>query len=173
MSKTGWKRRWARIVVVLLIVNSSFLLAAQAEWSAETQSRMTYTDDVFQFSASRRQKFNEDPSQPTVVPTEKRSDVVWDPSLKLIRSSSNSLGHAQLSIKAPGFLYTANPVFNHGDYRLQLKQGLSHQGAAEFRYVLSSAAVVTLGVQRTQRSSTNEARSFQDTQLWIGGQYRF
>lgn len=298
---------------------------------------MTYTDDVFQFSASRRQKFSEDPSQPTVVPREKKSDVVWDPSLELIRSSSNSLGHAQLSVKAHGFLYTANPIFNHGDYRVQLKQGLSsdtallvryryvpnlflgpnferrtgnrlieaervtshtsrveleqklderwivtlvvrggmrlyndafaerdtrfwtvgphasyaifdrvttslgylfergyadgagdvrfnddvsyrqhvvsagidteftevlalhlmylyrrkdftswlvgdthlnrhddtHQGVAECRYVVSSTAVVTLGVQRTQRSSTNEARSFQDTQLWIGGQYRF
>src|ERR687889_1580687 len=78
--------------------------AARSEWSAVTESRMTYTDDVFQFSASRRQKISEDPSQPTVVPVDKKADVVWDPSLELIRSSTSSLGPTQVSLKAHGFL---------------------------------------------------------------------
>jgi hypothetical protein len=100
-----------------------------------TQSRMTYTDDVLQFSASRRQKFSEDPSQPTGVPVDKRADVVWDPSLEVVRSSSSSsLGPTEVSMKAHGFLYTANPIFNHGDYRLQLKQGLSPDTAVMVRY---------------------------------------
>lgn len=336
---TGWRKRCAATTLIISSLGflPGLLLPARAEWSAVTQSRMTYTDDVFQFSAARRQKFSEDPSQPTVVPAEKKSDVVWDPSLELIRSSENSLGPTQVSVKAHGFLYTANPIFDHADYRLQLKQGLSsdtalllryryvpnlflgpnverrtglgliedervtshtsrielekklgdrwiltlvtrgglrlyndafaerdtkfwtvgphvsyvvsdrvtaslgylfergyadgagdtrynddvsyrqhvvsadvdtrltealslhllylyrrkdftsdlvgdthlnrhddtHQGAAELRYFVSSAASVTLGFQRTQRSSTNESRTFQETQTWIGGQYRF
>ncbi len=95
---------------------------------------MTYTDDVFQFSSSRRSKFSEDPSQPTVVPTEKKSDVVWDPSLELVHSSTSTLGPTQISAKAHGLLYTSNPVFNHGDYRLQIKQGLSSDTAVLVRY---------------------------------------
>ncbi len=95
---------------------------------------MTYTDDVFQLSASRRQRFSEDPSQPTVVPAEKKSDVVWDPSLELVHSSTSTLGPTQFSAKAHGFLYTTNPVFNHGDYRLQVKQGLSQDTAVLVRY---------------------------------------
>lgn len=325
------------IVVLSLLGSLASVFPAQADWSVITQSRMTYTDDVFQFSASRRQKFSEDPSQPTVVPVERKSDFVWDPSVELIRASTNALGSNELSVKAHGFLYTANPIFNHGDYRLQMKQRLSeetailvryrnvpnlflgpnierrtgnqlaeeervtshtarveverklgdrwlltlvtrgglrfyndafaerdtrfwtvgphasyqvidhvtaglgylfergyadgagdarfnddvsyrqhvvsatvdtafgrvlslqllylyrrkdftseligdthrnrhddaHQGAAEFRYLWTAAVTLTLGVQRTQRTSTNETRSFQDTQVWIGGQYRF
>jgi hypothetical protein len=133
---TGLQRRRAAVWALLAVwIPPSFLPAsAGAEWSATAESRMTYTDDVFQFSASRRQKFSEDPSQPTVVPTEKVSDIVWDPSLELVHSSSSSLGPTQISAKAHGFLYTANPVFNHGDYRLQVKQGLSPDTAVLVRY---------------------------------------
>lgn len=325
------------IVALALLGSLPGAFPAQADWSVITQSRMTYTDDVFQFSASRRQKFSEDPSQPTVVPTERKSDVVWDPSVEVMRASTNALGVNELSVKLHGFLYTANPVFNHGDYRLQMRQrfgdetavllryryvpnlflgpnverrtglrlleeervtshtarmelerqvgdrwllswitrgGLrfyneafaerdtrfwtvgphvsyritdrvtarlgylfergyadgagdprfnddvsyrqhvvsatadtqfgdvlllhllylyrrkdftseligdthlnrhddTHQGVAEFRYLWTAATTVTLGLQRTQRTSTNQARSFQEMQMWIGGQYRF
>lgn len=51
---------------------------------------MTYTDDVFQFSTTRRQQFSEDPSLPTSVSSEKKSDIVRDPSLELIRSSTSA-----------------------------------------------------------------------------------
>ena len=323
--------------VIVLLLLLGLPPRARAEWSAIAESRMTYTDDVAQFSASRRQKFNEDPSQPTVVPTEKQADLVWDPSLELVRSSTSSFGATEVSAKAHGFFYTDNPLFNHADYRLQVKQGLSpdtavlvryryvpnmllgpnferrtgtrliedervtshtgrveveqkigpkwvvnligrgglrlyneafaerdttfwtvgpqvsyvlsdrvtaslgylfergyadgagdtrfnddvsyrqhimsagldagfteqlslhllylyrrkdftseligdthlnrhddtHQGAAEMRYRVSQAAMLTLGFQRTQRNSTNETRSFQDTQVSIGGRYRF
>lgn len=85
------------------------------------ESKVSYTDDVTNFSAARRLKFSEDPSQPTGLPRQ-LSDVVWDPSLDVIRSSSSTLGPNELSINAHGFIYTNNPIFNHGDYRLQFKQ---------------------------------------------------
>ncbi len=121
---------------------------------------MTYTDDVFQFSASRRQKFSEDPSQPTVVPTEKKADVVWDPSLEVVRTSANALGINQISAKAHGFIYTDNPVFNHADYRLQMKQGLSPDTTVlvRYRYVPN----MFLGPNFERRTGT---RSIQDERV--------
>src|SRR5215203_181127 len=97
---------WRTLVIGFFFSASPWCPAVlHAEWSAMTQSRMTYTDDVLQFSASRRQKFSEDPSQPTGVPVDKRADVVWDPSLEVVRSSSSSsLGPTEVSMKAHGFL---------------------------------------------------------------------
>ena len=106
---------------------------ASAEWSAVAESKVSYTDDVTNFSAARRLKFSEDPSQPTGLPTQ-LSDVIWDPSLEVIRSSSSTLGPNELSLKAHGFIFTNNPIFNHGDYRLQFKQGLSPDTSLLLRY---------------------------------------
>ena len=132
------RKRWRILLVGFVLSASPWGPAAlRAEWSTIAESRMTYTDDVFQFSASRRQRFSEDPSQPSVVPVEKSADVVWDPSLELVRSSPTSAGPTEISVTAHGFLYTSNPVFNHGDYRLQLKQALSPDTVvmARYRYV--------------------------------------
>lgn len=105
---------------------------AGGDWSAVAESRVTYTDNVFAFSAARRQRLSEDPSQPTVVGPEKKADVVWDPSLEVIRASSSRA--TVLSFKAHGFLYTDNPVFNHGDYRLQVRQTVTPRTTVLLRY---------------------------------------
>ncbi|MDE3040695.1 MAG: hypothetical protein KGJ82_08980 [Nitrospirota bacterium] len=110
-----------------------FPRSATAEWSAIAEGKVSYTDDVTNFSAARRLQFNEDPSQPTGIPTQ-LSDVIWDPSLEVIRPSSSTLGPNELSIKAQGFIFTNNPIFNHGDYRLQFKQGLSPDTSLLLRY---------------------------------------
>jgi hypothetical protein len=107
--------------------------SVMAEWFAIAEGKVSYTDDVTNFSASRRLKFSEDPSQPTGLPTQ-LSDVIWDPSLEVIRSSSPTVGPNEISIKAQGFIYTNNPSFNHGDYRVQFKQGLSADTSVLFRY---------------------------------------
>lgn len=107
--------------------------SVMAQWSALAEGKVSYTDDVTNFSAARRLKFSEDPSQPTGLPTQ-LSDVIWDPSLEVIRSSSSTLGPNELSLKAQGFIYTNNPIFNHGDYRLQFKQALSADTSLLLRY---------------------------------------
>jgi opacity protein-like surface antigen len=116
-----------------LLVLVCFPRNVMAEWSAVAESKVSYTDDVTNFSAARRLKFSEDPSQPTGIPTQ-LSDVIWDPSLEVIRTSSSPLGPNELSIKAAGFIFTNNPIFNHGDYRLQYKQGLSPDTSLLLRY---------------------------------------
>lgn len=116
-----------------LLVLVCFPRSVMAEWSAIAGSKISYTDNVTNFSAARRLKFSEDPSQPTGPPTQ-LSDVIWNPSLEVIRSFSPTLGPNELSIKAQGFIFTNNPIFNHGDYRLQFKQGLSSDTSLLFRY---------------------------------------
>jgi len=82
-----------------LVVLVCFPRSVMAEWSAMTGSKVSYTDDVTNFSAARRLKLSQDPSQPTGLPTQ-LSDVFWDPSLEVIRSFSSMLGPNELFIKA-------------------------------------------------------------------------
>jgi len=122
-------------VVVLALL--SLLLPAPvvaADWSAIAESKAVYTNDVFQFSSARRLALSEDPSQPTVVPVSKPQDVVWEPSIEAIRSSTSSLGPTELAFKAHGSLYTDHSIFNHGNYRLQLIQKLSPDTSVLLRY---------------------------------------
>ena len=114
-----------------------FLLSAapsNAEWSATTAAKMLFTDNVYELSASRRLALSEDPSQPVRVSLDKPSDVVWQPTIDLRRASSTRAGLTELSFKADGFLYTNNPLFNHGDYRLQVRQQASPDTWVLFRY---------------------------------------
>ncbi len=108
--------------------------AARAEWSAIAQAKTIYTDNVFELSAARRLALSEDPSQPVIVPTDRPSDFVWTPSIDIRRKSSSSIGSTELSFKAHGYLYTNNPVFNHGDYRLQLHQQIAPETFVLLRY---------------------------------------
>ena len=48
-----------------------------------------------------------------------------------------------------------------------------HQGTVEVKYKLSPAARLSLGFQRTQRTSSSELRSFFNTNLSLGLQYQF
>jgi hypothetical protein len=48
-----------------------------------------------------------------------------------------------------------------------------HQGTVEVHYEVSSAARVTLGYQRTQRSSDVASRAFFNDNASLGVQYRF
>jgi opacity protein-like surface antigen len=105
-----------------------------ADWSAVGEQKVLYTDDVFQLSSARRLALAEDPSQPTIVPVDKPSDVVWEPSLEVTRSSASRLGKTELSVKAHGFIFTDHAIFNHGNYRLQLKQALSPGTSLLLRY---------------------------------------
>lgn len=108
---------------------------AIAEWSAVAETKVLYTDNVFELSSSRRLALAEDPSQPAIVSVKKAGDVVWEPSIDLRhRSRPTNLGETEFSVKAAGFVFTDNPIFNHGNYRIQLKQGLDADTSILIRY---------------------------------------
>lgn len=122
--------RWPVLLLVLLAPAP----ASAADWSAIAESKVFYTNDVFVFSAARRLAVHEDPTQPTKVEISKPQDAVWEPSLEVARQSS--LGHlpTEVSFKGQGFIYTNNPIFNHGTYRFQVKQALAPDTTLFLRY---------------------------------------
>ncbi|HSF66703.1 MAG TPA: hypothetical protein VLA67_04650 [Nitrospiraceae bacterium] len=107
---------------------------ARAEWSAIAQQAVSYTTDAFQFSSARRLAISEDPSLPSAVGLGDPEDVIWEPSLEVIRSGTVGMGRNELSVKAHGFIYTDKPIFNHGDYRIQDRQWLNKDTSILLRY---------------------------------------
>lgn len=107
---------------------------AQAEWSAVAEQKTSYTTDAFQFSSARRLRLTEDPSQPTVVSTEKPADVIWEPALEVIQSTPMAQGKNELSVKAQGAIFTNNPIFNHADYRIQDRFSIGRDTRVLVRY---------------------------------------
>lgn len=127
----------AYAIVLICVVLHSLLLCTDllaAEWSAIANAKTIITDNVFELSASRRLAYSEDPSQPVRVSVGQPSDVVWEPSLDVRRTSTSALGDSEISLKGDGFLYTNNPIFNHGDYRLQLRQQVASNTWVLLRY---------------------------------------
>lgn len=133
---------WVRASLILR--GLSFLLfnvqlfapcEAMADWSAIAETKVLYTDNVFEHSSARRLTVSEDPSQPAIVSVKKPSDVVWEPFLDVRHTSSpTNLGSTEASFKAQGFIFTDNPIFNHGNYRIQLKQALDPETSLLLRY---------------------------------------
>ncbi|MDF0642939.1 MAG: hypothetical protein P0111_02815 [Nitrospira sp.] len=121
---------WVGLVAVAFCYSD----LSAAEWSAVTEARVLFTDNVFELSAARRLALSEDPSQPVIVSLSQPSDVVWDPSVDLKRTSWSSFGKTELSFKAHGFLYTYNPIFDHGDYRVQINQQVASRTFVLLRY---------------------------------------
>ncbi|MDP3089267.1 MAG: hypothetical protein Q8N04_01190 [Nitrospira sp.] len=134
----GMARPYSRYLffsAVLLLALMSLPGRALAEWSAIAETKVLYTDNVFELSSSRRLALAEDPSQPAVVSVKKAGDVVWEPSIDLRhRSRPTNLGDMEVSLKAAGFVFTDNPIFNHGNYRIQVKQALDADTSILIRY---------------------------------------
>lgn len=129
--------------------------AAESGWSAVVGAKTSYTTDVFQFSSARRLALGEDPSQPTIVPLDKPSDVIVEPSVEVRRLFGT---HTELSAKAHGFLYTEHAIFNHAEYRLQAKQQLDHDTSLllRYRYVPNLFLGPNFSVQTSPRSTQEE-----------------
>ncbi|TAJ07967.1 MAG: hypothetical protein EPO61_10995 [Nitrospirae bacterium] len=130
---TGW-RRACLVACAVTALFASHAEAAESGWSAVAEAKTSYTTDVFQFSSARRLALGEDPSQPTIVPLDKPSDVIVEPSVEAKRSLETSWGRTELSAKAHGFLYTEHSIFNHAEYRLQAKQELDRDTSLLLRY---------------------------------------
>lgn len=133
MARPLLRRSFFFAVILLALISSPG--RAMAEWTATAETKVLYTDNVFELSSSRRLALAEDPSQPAVVPVNKASDVVWEPSIDVRhRSRPTHLGDTEVSVKAAGFLFTDNPIFNHGNYRIQVKQALDADTSILIRY---------------------------------------
>ena len=108
--------------------------SAHAEWSAIAEQKVSYTSNAIQFSSARRLQFSDDPSLPTGIPLGNPEDVIWEPSLEVMKILHPSLGRTELSVKGHGFIFTNNPIFTHGDYRAQVRQYLGSATSVLLRY---------------------------------------
>lgn len=124
---------WFLAGCLCVAIPDAFLVEA-GEWSALTEAKVLYTDNVSELSATRRLALSEDPSQPTIVPLKNPQDVVWEPSLDVRRVSETAFGPTEFSMKATGFIYADHSIFNHGNYRLQVKQALAPDMSLLLRY---------------------------------------
>jgi hypothetical protein len=122
------------IAAGICVAWSVFYRPAAAEWSAIAAQRVSYTTDAFQFSSARRLALSEDPSLPTLVSLGNPEDVIWEPSVEVLRYGATGLGRNELSVKAHGFIYTDKPIFNHGDFRIQDRQWLDRNTSVFLRY---------------------------------------
>jgi len=90
---------WIGLVAVVFCRSDLFA----AEWSAVTEARALFTDNVFELSAARRLALSEDPSQPVIVSLNQPSDVVWDPSSICKERRGRVLGRPSCRSKPTGF----------------------------------------------------------------------
>ncbi len=107
---------------------------ALAEWDFVAGQKISFTTDAFQFSSVRRLQLSEDPSLPSVVPLDKPEDVIWEPTLEATKSVTTSYGRTDVSVRGRGFIFTNNPKFTHGDYRLQIRHQIDPTTAVYVRY---------------------------------------
>ncbi len=130
LEKEGATAGWLGLLLGLLVPCEAFA----GEWTAIAEQKILYTDNVFELSSARRLTLAEDPSQPTVVNADRPSDLVFEPAVEVIRSFGSGGQTTDLSFKAHGFLFTQNPIFNHGTYRIQVKHAWSPETSLLLRY---------------------------------------
>ena len=110
------------------------MISACADWSIQTDGGLAYTDHVFHFSSAFEQELLEDPTFPDPALLGKQDDVIWEPSVQALWSPSGSGTPTELGFKALGFIYTDHPIFNHGDFRLHVRQRVSPTSSIWLRY---------------------------------------
>jgi hypothetical protein len=154
IGRAGW-RRACLVAWAATLLSAPHAAAAESGWSAVAETKTSYTTDVFQYSAARRLALGEDPSQPTIVPLDKPSDVIVEPSVEVRRTFST---HTELSAKAHGFFYTEHSIFNHAEYRLQARQELDRDTTLllRYRYVPNLFLGPNFSVQTSPRSLQEE-----------------
>jgi hypothetical protein len=157
IGRAGWRLACLAACAVTALL-ASLAEAAESGWSAVAGTKTAYTTDVFQYSAARRLALGEDPSQPTIVPLDKPSDVIVEPSIEVKRALATPWGGTELSARAHGFLYTEHPIFNHGEYRLQATQAVARDTSLllRYRYVPNLFLGPNTSVQSSPRSLQEE-----------------
>jgi hypothetical protein len=124
----------------LRIVTVGILLAvaspALAEWSVTGGSSLFYTDNANLFSATRRSSLDGDPSQPVLDASlfGHSKDMVFEPSLRVMKFIPNSWGQTAFTVKARGFVYAINPEFSQAGIYLEGVHAFSPDTAVRLRF---------------------------------------
>lgn len=128
---------WCALLVVqglFLLDGGGFGQVARAEWRLSGESDAAWTDKVVQYSAAFAQALQQDPSFPTLDVSPAGGDVVWRQAAELQWLGTVGAQPPRVSVSAQGFLYTDKPEFNHGIYRLDLRQAVGREHSLFLRY---------------------------------------
>ena len=143
----------------LLVFCATFFASADqagAQWALDTEANLFYTDDVSLFSASRRLALMEDPTQPAVDVTGQGSDMVVEPQAELKRAFSSAFGRTELSVKAQGFVFATNPIYNHGTFRFEIEQDLTRSLMLRVNYYYAPDLFLARNTQRSTGIKADE-----------------
>lgn len=127
----GW-----RLILIAGIVLMSLPSVALAEWSATAGGSLFYTDDTALFSATRHSSLDGDPSQPVadISQTGIGSDMVFEPTLRVMKYIPSSYGKTALIFRARGFMYSVNPEFSQANVHLEAVHAFTPETAIRLRY---------------------------------------
>ena len=125
---------YGQVLGLTALASVALVMPAWAEWSLRGGSKVNYTDNVFTYSAVFERELLDDPTLPSPALVRKGGDVIWEPSLELSWSPRVGTRPLKIDVKAVGLVYTDKPIFNHGDFRFQLRQRLSEHNSVRLRY---------------------------------------
>ena len=130
----------ARLIVtalLLLLLNTPTIVLA--EWSAIAGNALFYTHAANLFSSTRRSMLDGDPSEPVLENSVigKGKDMVYEPSLRVMKFIPSSFGQTLLTAKVRGFVYALNPEFNETGVYLDGSHVLNSGTALRLRFYSS------------------------------------
>jgi len=119
--------------MLLLVSLPSF---ASAEWSATAGGSLFYTDDTALFSATRHSSLDGDPSQPVldVSRTGIGSDMIFEPTVRVMKYIPWSYGRTEFVFRARGFMYAVNPEFSQANVHVEAVHAFTPATAVRLRY---------------------------------------
>ena len=120
-------------VVAVLLTTAAPVIA---EWSATAGGSLFYTDDTALFSATRHSSLDGDPSQPVldVSRTGVGSDMVFEPTIRVMKYIPSSYGQTAFIFRARGFMYAVNPEFSQANLHVEAVHAFNPKTAVHFRY---------------------------------------
>ena len=152
---------WNSCICPRMIVASLLLLLASgspvwAEWSATAGGSLFYTDDTALFSATRHSSLDGDPSQPVldVSRTGVGSDMVFEPTLRVMKYIPSSYGQTEFVLRLRGFVYAINPEFSQANIHVEAVHAFTHRTAVRLRYFTVPDQL--LGLTEERRSHTEQ-----------------
>ena len=131
---------WTRVLTVTTLMVSVLLGStaspALAEWSATAGGSLFYTDDTALFSATRHSSLDGDPSQPVldVSRTGVGSDMVFEPTIRVMKYLSSSYGRTAFIFRARGFMYAVSPEFSQANLHVEAVHAFNANTAVHLRY---------------------------------------
>ena len=117
---------------------------------------MFYTDDTALFSATRHSSLDGDPSQPVldISRTGVGSDMVFEPTIRVMKYIPSSYGKTEFVFRARGFMYAVNPEFSQANLHLEAVHAFTAATAVRLRYFTVPNQL--LGLTEERRSGTDQ-----------------